>query len=79
MMSIIAIAEDLARNKVLPRAAAWEKSRSMAASEIREAINAIELDQSGSALGTAASAWITHLWEESCESWPRQISHLPLA
>lgn len=39
-MSIIAIAEDLARNKVLPRAAAWEKSRSMAASEIREAINA---------------------------------------
>jgi alkylation response protein AidB-like acyl-CoA dehydrogenase len=40
MMSIIAIAEDFARNKVLPRAAAWEKSRSMAASEIREAINA---------------------------------------
>ena len=39
-MSIIAIAEDFARNKVLPRAAAWEKSRSMAASEIREAINA---------------------------------------
>jgi len=22
---------------------------------------------------------ITHQWEESCESWPRQISHLPLA
>jgi alkylation response protein AidB-like acyl-CoA dehydrogenase len=40
MMSIIAIAEDFARNNVLPRAAAWEKSRSMAASEIREAINA---------------------------------------
>jgi alkylation response protein AidB-like acyl-CoA dehydrogenase len=39
-MSIIAIAEDLARDKVLPRAAAWEKSRSMAASEAREAINA---------------------------------------
>lgn len=38
MMSILAIAEDFARNKVLPRAAAWEKSRSMATSEIREAI-----------------------------------------
>jgi alkylation response protein AidB-like acyl-CoA dehydrogenase len=40
MMSILATAEEFARNKVLPRAAAWEKSRSMAASEIREAINA---------------------------------------
>ena len=37
-MSILAIAEEFARNKVLPRAAVWEKSRSMAATEIREAI-----------------------------------------
>jgi alkylation response protein AidB-like acyl-CoA dehydrogenase len=39
MMSITAIAEDFARNKVTPRAATWEKSRSMAATEIREAIH----------------------------------------
>jgi alkylation response protein AidB-like acyl-CoA dehydrogenase len=38
-MSIITVAEEFARNKVLPRAAAWEKSRSMAATEIREAIS----------------------------------------
>jgi len=38
-MSIISIAEEFARNTILPRAAAWEKSRSMAATEIREAIS----------------------------------------
>jgi Acyl-CoA dehydrogenase, N-terminal domain len=38
-MSIIAIAEDFARDTILPRAAAWEKSRSMATAELREAIN----------------------------------------
>jgi alkylation response protein AidB-like acyl-CoA dehydrogenase len=38
-MNIEAIAEDFARNTILPRAAAWEKSRSMATAELREAIN----------------------------------------
>jgi alkylation response protein AidB-like acyl-CoA dehydrogenase len=38
-MSIVTIAEDFARNTILPRAAAWEKSRSMATTELREAIN----------------------------------------
>jgi len=38
-MSIITIAEEFARNTILPRAVAWEKSRSMATTELREAIN----------------------------------------
>ena len=38
-MSIITIAEEFARNTILPRAAAWEKSRAMATTELREAIN----------------------------------------
>ena len=38
-MCIIAIAEEFARNTILPRAAAWEKSRAMATTELREAIS----------------------------------------
>jgi alkylation response protein AidB-like acyl-CoA dehydrogenase len=38
-MGIITIAEEFARNTILPRAAAWETSRAMATTELREAIN----------------------------------------
>jgi alkylation response protein AidB-like acyl-CoA dehydrogenase len=38
MKSITTIAGEFARDTVLPRAAVWEKSRSMATTEIREAI-----------------------------------------
>jgi hypothetical protein len=39
-MSITTIAEEFVRAKILPRAPIWEKSRSMATVEIREAIGA---------------------------------------
>jgi len=38
-MCIMTIAEEFARNTILPRAAAWEKSRAMATTELREAIS----------------------------------------
>ena len=54
-MSITAIAEEFVRAKILPRAPIWEKSRSMATVEIREAIGAgigsIRIDAAHGGLG----------------------------